>query len=189
MGKDKALGFLLTLAFLGHTAFFIRTWWDTAWGFIPSFIIFALWIGIWSAYVSRISLITLYQRHHIRIPRIALYSFLFGGLLSLLRNPSYATLLLPIRPQIILQSCMAQYYSNNLPLKPFSSVDMPGFRSYTFSKSSTNVQTFLLSYKARSSLHSTIRLSLPKGFPISGKSPALPQSRSQLPTIFGSSQS
>jgi Protein of unknown function (DUF2723) len=73
--RDKPLWLMLILAFLGHTAFFIRTWWDTAWGFIPSFVIFAIWIGF-GIYACLRLLEILYQRHHIRIPRVAVYTFL-----------------------------------------------------------------------------------------------------------------
>jgi len=77
--RDKPLWLLLILAFLGHTAFFIRTWWDTAWGFIPSFVIFAMWIGLGIQACLRL-LESLYQRHHIRLPRVAVYAFLLGGI-------------------------------------------------------------------------------------------------------------
>jgi Tfp pilus assembly protein PilF len=84
--KDKALWFLLTLALLGHTAFFIRTWWDTAWGFIPSFVIFALWIG-YGLHTCLELLATWYQHSPPRIPRAAIYAFLFSGIaLTLLQS-------------------------------------------------------------------------------------------------------
>lgn len=84
--RDKALGCMLTLALLGHTAFFIRTWWDTAWGFIPSFVIFAVWIG-YGIHACLGFLDTLYQRHTIQVPRIAIYTCLCGGLVvTLLQN-------------------------------------------------------------------------------------------------------
>src|SRR5215470_5323484 len=77
---SKSLWCLLTLASLGHTAFFIRTWWDTAWGFLPSFVIFALWIG-YGLHTCLTCLVTLYERHHLRLPRVAIYTFLFGGII------------------------------------------------------------------------------------------------------------
>jgi len=77
--KDKALWLLLTLAFLGYTAFFIRSWWDTAWGFIPSFVIFALWVG-YGFHTCLELLATLYQRSPPRIPRVAIYTVLYGGI-------------------------------------------------------------------------------------------------------------
>ena len=77
---DKPLWLMLLLAFLGHTAFFIRTWWDTAWGFIPSFVIFAIWIGLGIHTCLRL-LESLYQCHDIRLPRVAVYTILFGGTL------------------------------------------------------------------------------------------------------------
>jgi tetratricopeptide (TPR) repeat protein len=92
--KDRALWFLFTVVLLGHTAFFIRTWWDTAWGFIPSFVIFALWIG-YGLHTCLAQLVTWYQHSSPRIPRIALYAFLFGGiavtlLQTLVRHASVA---------------------------------------------------------------------------------------------------
>ena len=77
--KDKPLWFLLSVAWLGHTAFFIRTWWEAGWGFIPSFVIFALCIGF-GLHTCLTCVVTLYQRHHIRIPRVAFYTFLWGSL-------------------------------------------------------------------------------------------------------------
>jgi Tfp pilus assembly protein PilF len=77
---SKPIWCLLTLASLGHTAFFIRTWWDTAWGFLPSFVIFALWIG-YGLHTCLTCLVTLYERHHLRLPRVAIYTFLFGGII------------------------------------------------------------------------------------------------------------
>jgi hypothetical protein len=41
---DKPLALLLGLVFLGNVSFFIRLW-TVAFGFLPSFVIFALWIG------------------------------------------------------------------------------------------------------------------------------------------------
>ena len=85
---DKSLWLMLTLAFLGHTAFFIRTW-DVAWGFIPSFVIFAIWIGFGLHACIRL-LETLYQRHHIRLPRVAVHTFLLGGIIVVF-NPDIYT--------------------------------------------------------------------------------------------------
>jgi Tfp pilus assembly protein PilF len=76
---NKPVWFLLALAGLGHTAFFIRTWWDTAWGFLPSFVIVAIWIG-YGLHLCITGLVTLYKRHHPRIPRVALYTTLFGAM-------------------------------------------------------------------------------------------------------------
>jgi len=76
---DKPLWFLLVFVFLGNVLFFIRIWWDTAWGFIPSFVIFALWNGF-GVYACLTFLVLLYQRRTIRIPRVAIYAFLFGGI-------------------------------------------------------------------------------------------------------------
>ena len=69
--RDKPLSLLLGLVFLGNVAFFVRSW-TAAFGFIPSFLIFSMWItfGVRTclACVSR-----LYQRQQeqIRIPRMA----------------------------------------------------------------------------------------------------------------------
>lgn len=77
--RAPALGWLLALAWLGHTAFFIRSWWDTAWGFVPSFVIFALWLGV-GIRACLAALGTLYQRYTIRVPQAALSTLLLGGL-------------------------------------------------------------------------------------------------------------
>jgi len=77
--RDKPVWLLFLLAFLGHTIFFIRSWWDTAWGFIPSFVIFAIWIGS-GVHVCLGFLATLYQRRTVLLPRSALYTFLLGGM-------------------------------------------------------------------------------------------------------------
>ena len=77
--RDKSLWVLLTLAWAGHTLFFLRGWWDTAWGFIPSFVIFALWIGLGTE-TCLMALHRLYQRHIIRVPRVAVYTFFLGAL-------------------------------------------------------------------------------------------------------------
>lgn len=77
--RDKPLWFLLSAAWCVHTAFFIRTWWEAGWGFIPSFVIFALCIG-YGLHTCLTWVATLYQRHPIRIPRVALSAFLYGGM-------------------------------------------------------------------------------------------------------------
>jgi Tfp pilus assembly protein PilF len=77
--KNIPMGCLLAFASLGHTAFFIRTWWDTAWGFLPSFVIFALWIG-YGLHTCLACLVTLYERHHLHLPRVAVYTVLFGAI-------------------------------------------------------------------------------------------------------------
>jgi tetratricopeptide (TPR) repeat protein len=76
--KDKPLSLLLFLVFLGNAGFFIRSW-KSAFGFLPSFIIFALWIGF-GVHICLTLLATLYQRCYIRIPRIAVYACLFGSI-------------------------------------------------------------------------------------------------------------
>lgn len=69
---DKALCFLLSGSFLGYVAFFIRSWWNTAWGFIPSYVIFALWIGLGVAW-GMVFLQRVYAQHALRIPRTFVY--------------------------------------------------------------------------------------------------------------------
>ena len=71
--RDKSLWFLFILAFLGHTIFFIRSWWDTAWGFIPAFVIFTIWIGYGIQTCLR-RLENLYQHHIIRLPHSSIYA-------------------------------------------------------------------------------------------------------------------
>src|SRR5215831_7981862 len=77
--KDKPLWLLLFLIFLGNVWFFIRTW-KAAFGFLPSFIIFSLWIGF-GVHACLTCLATLYQRRHIRIPRFVVYTCLFGSIM------------------------------------------------------------------------------------------------------------
>jgi tetratricopeptide (TPR) repeat protein len=87
--RDKSLWLMLMLAVLGHTAFFIRTWWDTAWGFIPSFVIFAILISF-GIYACLNILVTLYKHHSIHFPRNAVYTVLFGSIIiALIQNLTY----------------------------------------------------------------------------------------------------
>ncbi|MGE3540962.1 MAG: DUF2723 domain-containing protein [Candidatus Tectimicrobiota bacterium] len=81
--RDKPFWAMLFLALLGHTAFFIRTWWDTAWGFIPSFVIFAIWVG-YGIHACLEWVETLYRRHPIRLPRVAVHTVVCGGLVMTL---------------------------------------------------------------------------------------------------------
>jgi tetratricopeptide (TPR) repeat protein len=76
--KDKPLWLLLFLVFLGNVWFFIRTW-KAAFGFLPSFIIFALWIGL-GVHTCLTRLATLYQQRRIRIPRSVIYACLCGSM-------------------------------------------------------------------------------------------------------------
>ena len=80
--KDKSLGLLLGLVFLGNVGFFIRSW-TAAFGFLPSFVVFSLWIGL-GVYACLALLATVYQQHRIRIPRVAVHIFLFGGIVTTL---------------------------------------------------------------------------------------------------------
>src|SRR5215475_8096180 len=87
--KDKPLCLLLFLVFLGNVGFFIRAW-KSAFGFLPSFIIFSLWIGF-GVHACLIRLATLYQQHRIRIPRIVVYACLFGSMLIAWRQTCFRT--------------------------------------------------------------------------------------------------
>ena len=80
--KDKALGLLLGLVFLGNVGFFIRTW-TAAFGFLPSFVIFSMWIGF-GVHTCLALLATAYQQRLVRIPRIAVYTFLLGSIAAAL---------------------------------------------------------------------------------------------------------
>jgi len=80
--KDKALGLLLGLVFLGNVGFFIRTW-TAAFGFLPSFVIFSIWIGF-GVHTCLALLATAYQQRLVRIPRVAVYTFLFGSIAAAL---------------------------------------------------------------------------------------------------------
>jgi Tfp pilus assembly protein PilF len=77
--RDKPLWVLLSFAWFGYTLFFVRSWWDTAWGFIPSFVVFALWIGLGVATCLQ-ALYNVYQRHTIRVPRVAFLTFFLSAL-------------------------------------------------------------------------------------------------------------
>jgi tetratricopeptide (TPR) repeat protein len=73
---------LLGLVFLGNVGFFIRTW-TAAFGFLPSFVIFSIWIGF-GVHTCLTLLATVYQQQRIRIPRVAVYTFLFGSIAATL---------------------------------------------------------------------------------------------------------
>lgn len=75
---DKPLALLLGLVFLGNVGFFIRLW-TVAFGFLPSFVIFALWIGYGVHACLRV-LATLYQRRGPRIPHSVVHACLLGGI-------------------------------------------------------------------------------------------------------------
>jgi tetratricopeptide (TPR) repeat protein len=76
--RDKPVWLLLLLVFLGNVGFFIRSW-KSAFGFLPSFVIFAIWIGFGVQACLRL-LTTLYQQHNIRISRLVVPLCLFGGM-------------------------------------------------------------------------------------------------------------
>ena len=76
--KDKSLWLFLCLVFLGNVGFFIRSW-KAAFGFLPSFVIFALWIGL-GVHACLTCLGTLYQQRQIRIPRVVVYTCLLGSI-------------------------------------------------------------------------------------------------------------
>ena len=55
---------------------------DTA-GFLPSFVIFSMWIGF-GVHTCLTLLATAYQQRLVRIPRVAVYTFLFGSVAATL---------------------------------------------------------------------------------------------------------
>ena len=75
---DTALWVTTLLLLLGHTAFFIRTW-VSPWGFLPSYVIVALWIGC-GVYACAHMLTHLYQRYQIRLPHLAASGVFYGAL-------------------------------------------------------------------------------------------------------------
>lgn len=75
--KDKFLCLLFSLVFLGNVVFFGRSW-TAAFGFIPSFIIFSIWIAF-GINACLNGLTHLYQKYQIRIPRFAINFCLIGG--------------------------------------------------------------------------------------------------------------
>ncbi|MGE3536609.1 MAG: DUF2723 domain-containing protein [Candidatus Tectimicrobiota bacterium] len=77
--RDRPLALLLLLVYLGNVLFFIRSW-DVAWGFIPSFLVFAVWIGLGVQAVLT-AIARVYQRYAPRLPQALLYALLGAGLL------------------------------------------------------------------------------------------------------------
>jgi tetratricopeptide (TPR) repeat protein len=75
--RDKPIWLTLLFIYLSNVGFFVRSW-TAAFGFLPSFVIFSLWIGF-GVHVCLTCLATLYQRHRIRVPRIAAYVCVLGG--------------------------------------------------------------------------------------------------------------
>ena len=75
---DKPLALLLGLVFLGNVGFFIRLW-TVAFGFLPSFVIFAVWIG-YGIYACLRTLATLYQQKCPNIPQGVVQLCLLGGI-------------------------------------------------------------------------------------------------------------
>jgi tetratricopeptide (TPR) repeat protein len=75
---DKPLALLLGLVFLGNVSFFIRLW-TVAFGFLPSFVIFAVWIGYGVQACLR-ALAAIYQRRCPRIPQSVVRVCLLGGI-------------------------------------------------------------------------------------------------------------
>jgi tetratricopeptide (TPR) repeat protein len=76
--REKSLGLLFGLVFLGNVVFFIQSW-TAAFGFLPSFVIFSMWIG-YGVYVCFHLLTVLYEHHTPRIPRVVVHAFLLAGL-------------------------------------------------------------------------------------------------------------
>jgi tetratricopeptide (TPR) repeat protein len=77
--KDFRLCLLLSLVFLGNVGFFIRTW-TVAWGFIPSYVIVTIWIGVGLQQLL-VAVSLLYQRSPIRLPRIVVYASICAAVL------------------------------------------------------------------------------------------------------------
>lgn len=77
--KDKLLGIFLSLIFLGNVAFFIQSW-TAAFGFIPSFVVFSIWIG-YGVYTCFHLLGLLYRQYAPRFPRAAVSTFLVASLM------------------------------------------------------------------------------------------------------------
>lgn len=77
--RDKSLSLLLSLVFLGNVLFFIQSW-TAAFGFLPSFVVFSIWIG-YGVHTCFCLLITLYQQYTPRIPYVLVNTFLLAGLL------------------------------------------------------------------------------------------------------------
>jgi tetratricopeptide (TPR) repeat protein len=82
MRRDKPLTVLLGLAFLGHVGFFLRSW-TSAFGFLPSFVILAIWIGF-GVYACLVLLNTLPQWCPIRLSRLIPSTCVLGGLVLVL---------------------------------------------------------------------------------------------------------
>jgi tetratricopeptide (TPR) repeat protein len=80
--RDKSLGIMLGLVFLGNVGFFIRAW-TAAFGFLPSFVIFSIWIGL-GVHACLTLLATAYQRRLVRVPRVVVYLFLLGSIVATL---------------------------------------------------------------------------------------------------------
>lgn len=76
--SDPALWGMLFLVFLGNVLFFVRIWTDTAWGFIPSFVIFALWVG-YGMHACLTLLARLTPQRSRRLWRVTVYAGLWGG--------------------------------------------------------------------------------------------------------------
>jgi tetratricopeptide (TPR) repeat protein len=79
---DKLLGGTLLLVYLGNVGFFIRIW-TAAFGFMPSFVIFAAWIGL-GVHTCLAGLARLYTHHSIRLPQRLVQACFVGSVVVVL---------------------------------------------------------------------------------------------------------
>jgi Tfp pilus assembly protein PilF len=77
--RDKAVWLALLLIYLSNVGFFVRSW-MAAFGFLPSFIIFSLWIGF-GVHACLTCLATLLQQQRMRLSPFIVYTFLLSGIL------------------------------------------------------------------------------------------------------------
>jgi tetratricopeptide (TPR) repeat protein len=73
--QDKQLSLLFGLIFFGNVSFFIRSW-TAAFGFIPSFIIFSIWIGFGVCLCIK-TIKKIFYMQNIFIPRYTIYGCFF----------------------------------------------------------------------------------------------------------------
>lgn len=74
---DGLFGWALLLVYLGNVGFFIRIW-TLAFGFLPSFVIFAVWISL-GVHACLTAIVRLYDRWPIRIPQRLVQAWVLGA--------------------------------------------------------------------------------------------------------------
>lgn len=79
--QDRPLAFMSAVIFLGNVGFFSHMGWTSAWGFIPSYVVISLWIGL-GLYQTLDWICTLYEQRYIRLPRAVVYSAMGVSLIS-----------------------------------------------------------------------------------------------------------